>query len=167
MEEDFFGLYDEEQQRKLFRKFERMHMEGQVRFLDVAEFEELISAFLDSGDLEKAGRAVEVALKQHPASSSLQLLQADLLVRKNKVSDALNTLIYLKRVEPDNPEVVFLNGVVKLRLSRFDEAFRCFAKAIILDSEGDMEMAMRAGRQLADFHCYPQALTCFEKALVR
>lgn len=165
MERNFFGFYDEEQHRKLIKKFESMKEDGRVRFLDVDEFEELITTYLDSGDLDKAGMAIDAALKQHPAASSLQLLQADLLVRKNKMHDALETLGYLRKVEPEDPEAVFLTGVAKLNLFRFDEAFRCFSKAITMDVNGDAEMALRTGKQLADFHCYPQAITCFEKAI--
>ncbi|NOY38174.1 MAG: hypothetical protein GXO83_11460 [Chlorobi bacterium] len=166
MEEDFFGLYDEEQHRRLFREFEKMHKTGHVRFLDVAEFEELIDAYLDSGDYKKAGQAIDAAMTQHPATNSLKLLQADLQIRINKNTDALKILKYLESIEPDNPEIIFLLGVVNLRLYHYEKAFNYFARALKMDEEGDLDMAMRAGKQLADNHFFPQALVCFEQALM-
>lgn len=163
--EDYLGMFEEEHYKELFRKYETMKKEGRVRFLDVDEFEELINGLLNHEDMDKATQAIDIALKQHPEASSLQLLHADILVRKNHMSEAGKILNYIKKIEPDNPEVSFLLGIVHLHKSRFSEAFSAFASAIRQDTQGDAEMALRCGRQLADYHCYPQAISCFEKAL--
>ena len=86
-------------------KFESMLKTNSVYFFDSLEFEEIIHYYIDSGKITLAKKAVKLALKQHPNSIILKLLQAELLIFDDNLNEAVVLLNELQAIEPTNEEI--------------------------------------------------------------
>jgi tetratricopeptide (TPR) repeat protein len=86
-------------------KFESMLKTNSVYFFDSLEFEEIIHYYIDSGKTALAKKAVKLALNQHPNSVILKLLQAELLIFDDRLSEAVVLLNELQAIEPTNEEI--------------------------------------------------------------
>ena len=72
----------------LVEKFEEMLEQRASYFFDVDEFEDIINFYLELQDYKKAGLAIQMAMKQHPASATFQLKNAQLLASTSKEQSA-------------------------------------------------------------------------------
>ena len=93
-------------------KFESMLKTNSVYFFDSIEFEEIIHFYIDSGKNSLAKKAVKLALKQHPNSVLLKLLQAELLIFDERLNEAVTLLNELQAIEPTNEEIYVQQGSI-------------------------------------------------------
>jgi len=89
-------------------------------YFDVEEFESIINHYLFLGSIEKAATALEIGLKQHPASSDLQIKRAKILLLDNQAEQAYQILQSL--TEQGDYESTILKIDALLKLNRNDEA---------------------------------------------
>ncbi|MEN8890978.1 MAG: tetratricopeptide repeat protein, partial [Wenyingzhuangia sp.] len=86
-------------------KFEEMLKTNEVYFFDTTDFEEIIHYYLDNGNTSMAKKAVFLALDQHPDSVDIKLIQAEIMVFEDKLTDARSLLDGLLAVYPYHEEV--------------------------------------------------------------
>lgn len=97
--------HEEEEDPISLSKFESMLRTNKVLFFDSEEFQDIIIHYLDSGKSALAKKALKLALEQHPTSTGLRLVQAEMLIYDNKTDQAEKLLNELYAIEPNNDEI--------------------------------------------------------------
>ncbi len=164
MREDQEGFPDREREERLLKRFERMRREGTFRYMDVSEFEEIIEAYLDKGQFDKAEQTVRLALRQHPSAFMLILKKAEIHLARAEYLLALEVLNPLTRLDPTNYEVFLFRGFALVHLERKDEALRDFERALELGSGMEGDIAFQAATELEMTGHYKEALRLMEQA---
>lgn len=116
-------------------KFESMLKTNQILFFDAVEFEEIIHHYIDYGKPALAQKAIKIALKQHPTSSEIQLLQAEIFVMEGNISEAESILDYLFELESNNEEVYIQKANILSKRKEHIQAIEMLNKALILTEE--------------------------------
>ncbi len=83
------------------------------------------------------------ALQLNPQNAEAWLLRADLLVRGNKITDALDAVNRVIALKPKEAEYWNFKGLVLERTNHLDEAYQSYSKAIEL-AERDAELGVEA-----------------------
>ncbi len=164
MREEKEGYPDEERENRLLSRYEKMRREGSFRYLDVSEYEEIIDAYLDKGQYDKAEQTVRLSLRQHPSAFSLILKKAEIYLARADYLLALEVLNPLTRLDPNNYEVFLLRGFALTHLERKDEAIEDYDKAMRLGTGMEGDIAFQAATELEMRGYYRQALVYMEKA---
>ena len=164
MREEKEEFPEEEKENRLVSRFERMRREGIVRYMDVSDYEEIIDAYLDKGQYDKAEQTVRLALRQHPSAFSLILKKADIFLARSDYLLALEVLDPLTRLDPNNYEVFLLRGFAFTHLERAEEAVKDFDKALSLGAGMEGDIAFQAGTELEMAGYYRKALKYMEQA---
>lgn len=134
-EHEFF--LNKEELNQLLDKCEQMLVHQTETFFDVFEFIELLDFYIEDGKFNKAFVLVNVALKQHPYTPELQFRKAKIHIERNDADSALSILTHLYKIEPENPDILFMMGVAYSIKERFDKAIQIFDAYV--DIEGDTE----------------------------
>src|SRR5690606_37441374 len=92
-------------------KCEHMLVHQTETFFDVFEFIELLDFYIEDGKFNKAFVLVNIALKQHPHTAELEFRKAKIHIERNDADSALSVLTHLYKIEPENPDVLFMMGV--------------------------------------------------------
>ena len=128
---DFFDHNDEDESiDMLIERFETMLLEGRHYFFDVEEYEDIVDYFLSIGELDKCSIAIDYALEQYPDQSGFVIRQAQVLVSSNKAEKALNLLMRVEKIEPNNSEIYITKGAIYSQMKRYTDAIREYNKAI-------------------------------------
>ena len=137
MEEDKFdySFEFEEETLQAVQKFERMSKNNERCFFDVIEFESIIDYYIECNNPAKAFEAADLAAEQHPNSTSIQLLRANVLLDKGRAVEALNLLKKLENIEADNYELFVSKGMAYGMLGNLQGALKMFDKALALDED--------------------------------
>jgi len=101
MEEEFDDF-----QNHSISKFESMLKTNSFLFFDSNEFEEIIIYYLDIGNISLAKKANSLALKQYPHSTSLSILQIEILLLNNEIEKAEKIACNIYATDPLSPEIL-------------------------------------------------------------
>ncbi|MCR4659956.1 MAG: tetratricopeptide repeat protein [Bacteroidales bacterium] len=123
-----FKDYDDEV-RDAVLDFENTVLQGRNQFFDTEELEIIIDYYLETSDLDRLEAAVRYAEGLYPSSNSIRLRRAHLYSARNQFDRALDILLQLERVEPDNTDVAYALGAVYSMLDHPDQAIRYYRKA--------------------------------------
>jgi len=132
MDDDFDAYQDEEDFTPSLNRFEQMLKNNEHYFFDVEEFEVLIEHYLGSNEKEKAKKALEFSLKQHPTATTLKLKKAQFLAFIHKPNKALEVLAEVEFLEPFNNEVHYIKANIHSQLRQHKKAIENYYKAIKL-----------------------------------
>ena len=144
--------------------FEQMLKNEDSCFFDVSTFEYIIEHYLEEGDLEKAYRATEMAVKQFPFSAELHVQMAGILNEQGKYNRALRALEKAESIQPNDYEVLMLKGVVLLKMNRFEDSLTTFEAALpTLDNKDDGYLHI--GLVYQSWRKYDRAAEAYKKAL--
>lgn len=135
MRDDFDSYNDENDYTASLDRFEKMLKANETYFFDVEEFEILVDHYLDKSDTEKAKKALDISLLQHPTSSNLKLKKAQYLAAIHKPNEALAILNALELLEPFNDEIYSVKAGIHSQLRQHLKAIESFYKALKLISE--------------------------------
>ena len=135
MEEDFDSYNDEDDYTASLDRFEKMLKAGDEYFFDVEVFEILIDHYLDKSDTNKAKKAIDISLLQHPTSSNLKLKKVQFLATIHKPNKALEILNTLELLEPFNSEIFSTKASIHSQLRQHNKAIENFYKALKLITE--------------------------------
>lgn len=83
-----------------------------VYFFDANEFEEITQHYLNIGKHSLAHKALRLGFEQHPSSIALKLLQVELLVFEDNMTEAIKLLNEVEAVEPHNDEVFLQKAII-------------------------------------------------------
>jgi hypothetical protein len=97
MNEEKDRFYRESGIVEVVRRYEEMISNNTRYYFDVDEFEEIIDHYLSLAKFNRALKAVQHALIQHPSSTVIQLKKAVILNEKSQPHEALRILKLLKK----------------------------------------------------------------------
>lgn len=127
--------HEEEEDPISLSKFESMLRTNKVLFFDSEEFQDIIFHYLDSGKSALAKKALKLALEQHPTSTGLKLVQAEILIYDNKTDQAEKLLNELFALEPNNDEIYIQKANLFSRKDQHEKAIKQLEKALEYTSD--------------------------------
>jgi Flp pilus assembly protein TadD len=92
-----------------------------------------VSAHLAKGDITNAEKAVQTALNKYPDDEAMLGIVTRLYIKHEYFSNALQTLEYRLKMEPDDPGLLVDKGFACMKLKAFDEAIQSLNR--VVDSE--------------------------------
>jgi len=116
-------------------KFESMLKTNEVLFFDAVEFEEIIHHYIDFGKPILAQKAIKIALKQHPSSTEIQLLQSEIFVMEGNIKEAELILDRLFELETNNEEVYIQKANILSKRKEHIQAIELLKKALYFAEE--------------------------------
>lgn len=130
-----FNNEDEEHYRLTLSRFESMLKTNKVLFFDSEEFENIILFYLDSGKLNLAKKALLLAKEQHPNSTSLKLVEVELLIFQNKFEAAIRLLALIQEIDSNNEEVYIQRASIYSKKAEHHKAIEQLEKALTLTED--------------------------------
>lgn len=164
MEDQGFG-YKEEDILEIVRRYENMRKNDETYFFDVDEFETIIDYYLEVNEVNYAFDAAESASEQHPASSSIQLRKARVLIDKGRPVDALKITRLIEKIEASNHEVFLLKGAALGMLGDLNGTRKNFDTALSIDDSDEVNILLSITGILNDLNHY-ELLTHYLEYLV-
>lgn len=119
----------------LLQAYEDIRKGASSRFLEEEDYEYIIEYFFQNNKESDALQACEIGRTYYPYSSSLLILQAEILFQGQKYGQALHTLDDLDGFEQNLLESVLLRSDIYLAQYKFDQAARLL-EAKIKEFEG-------------------------------
>lgn len=158
------GLEFEDRDGTAVLRYELMLKGNAVVFFDSFEFEDIIVHYLEQGELQKARKALCIALDQHPDSSELKLLEVEILVMDLKLDKAQQILDDLSKIEPNNSEISVQRANLLSRKGDYHQAIIILKSALSVTDDPARVYYLLAMQylQIEDYHL---ARVYFEKCL--
>lgn len=153
MEDQGFG-YIEEDMREIVKRYERMRKNNENFFFDVSEFETIIDYYLELNDVNYAFEAAESASAQHPASSSIQIRKAKVLIDKGRPVDALKITKVIEKIEPSNYEVFLIKGAALGMMGDLNGSKKYFDIALSMDETEEINILLSITEILNNLNHY-------------
>lgn len=117
------------------QKFESMLKTNDVYFFDSEDFQEIIHHYLDIGKVSLAKKALQISLKQHPASTELKLLKVEILVFENQFDQAENLLEELQFLESNNEEIYIQKANIYSKQDNHAKAIELLSQALSMTDD--------------------------------
>ena len=121
-------------------------------------------SYLALGDLDRAEPNFQLALTFNPACAPCNQSLAEIAERQGNNEKALAYLIAAKKLDPNNPEILFEFGKVCLERNLLDDAMPALAKAVELKPEQDQYVYVLGSANVAK-HDLPKAASLFGQLL--
>jgi tetratricopeptide (TPR) repeat protein len=150
--------------RKIISRYENMRRNKEQYFFDVYEFENIIDYYMDLNESDDAFEAIKIATKQHPASTTLQLKKAQVLVNKGESLKSLEILKKLERIELNNHEVFIIKGSALCLLGDIKGAIENFNLALSLNPEHKDELIYTIALSFIQLNRHKDAIQYLLKA---
>lgn len=123
-----FNLNDDE--HLSIKKFEKMLKTNQIGFFDSDEFEEIIEYYLEEGKMNIARKAIKLGMSQHPTSTNIKLLYAEILVFDDLFQEANALLDELYDLDPSNSEIYIQKANIFSKQDKHDTAIELLKIAL-------------------------------------
>lgn len=159
------NLHFEEQDNQSLKRFERMLRTNANYFFDSTEFERIIKFYIDSGKINLANKAIDLGLQQHPTTSGLQLLKAEILIIEEKYSEALNILNEVEALEPTNEEVFIQKALLLSKKEKHQEAIQLLKTALNFSEDDNLDILSLIGMEYLFLEDFERALLYFKNCL--
>jgi tetratricopeptide (TPR) repeat protein len=147
-----------------FSKFESMLKTNSVYFFDSEEFEEIILHYMNIGKMSLAKKALELGLKQHPASVSLKLAHIEVLLYEDKLDKADILLKELEKIEPLNDQVYLHKATLLSKREMHKEAIEALNVALLY-TEDEVDIRSLIGMEYLYLEEFDTARLNFAKCL--
>ncbi len=119
------------------QRFNELISRDQSIYFDVDDFEEIIDHYVIESEFKKALHISDYALRVHNGSIPLMLRRAQLLASTNKEDKALEILLDIEALEPDNSDVFLTKGAIYSQLKHYEKAIEEYNKAVHNADEPD------------------------------
>lgn len=131
------SLFPEGSQERflVISRYESMLSQNQNAFFDTHEFEEIIHYYLENGKFAKAKQAVQRALEQHPKATELLLLQVEIFIFEDNLSQAEYILNKIIELEPFNSEVYVQKANLFSKKGNHLKAIQLLEKALSFSND--------------------------------
>jgi len=161
--ENGFLSYDEFEQ--LITRYEALR-EGSTKnsYFDVIELEGLLDYHLDINSMEDISLLLQLADKQHPNATSIDIRRAKFLFSDGRFTEAYTLLDKLEKLEPSNHEVYLIKGLIQIVDKRLKDAKISFQKSIELADDDIDEIYYTIAVALESARQYKEAMRYFKKA---
>ena len=158
-------LHFEEYDNQSLKRFEKMLRTDAIYFFDSTEFERIIKHYIDSGKINLAKKAITLGLQQHPATSGLRLLKAEMLIIEEKYSEALQLLNEVEALEPTNEEVFIQKALLLSKKEKHEEAIHLLKKVLEFSEEDNLDVLSLIGMEYLFLEDFERALLYFKNCL--
>jgi len=159
-------LHFEEHNNQSLKRFEKMLKTDAVFFFDSAEFEHIIQYYIDSGKVNLAKKAIALGLEQHPETTGLHLLRAELLIIENDLNSALIILNEVASLEPNNEEVYIQKAALYSKQDKHTTAIELLQNALsISEEENDIDILSMIGMEYLYLEEFEKALLYFRNCI--
>lgn len=165
MNEERNPFYHDDFEEEIVRRYEDMLKKEKNYFFDVHEFEDIIDFYIDNEQITQAAKAIDIAKRQHPASSVFTFKNAQILIDRGEPVKALRLLGSIEQVEASNDEIYLLKATAYNMLGELKEAIRQWEKALELNHEDKEEQLFSIGVHLETGGHYKLAIRYFKQAL--
>jgi tetratricopeptide (TPR) repeat protein len=145
-------------------RFEKMVKENKVLFFDSAEFENIISYYLDIGKLSNAKKALNLSLSQHPSSTNLKLFHIEILIQEDQFIEAIDIIDSILLIEASNFEAIILKSNILSKQKKHNESI-ILIKSILEDYDNKKELYYQVGIEYLFLEDYKMANEFFKKSL--
>jgi len=145
-------------------KFEKMINEKSLLFFDSFEFEDIITYYLENGKIDYARKAVNLSLKQHPFSTNLILLKAELYINENRLYEAEELLESILSDDNINLEIHILKANISSKMKLHSQAIDHLNKALLV-TENKNEIYYLIGIEFLFLKNYNEAKLNFINSL--
>ncbi|MDO5607025.1 MAG: tetratricopeptide repeat protein [Capnocytophaga sp.] len=157
-------LFHGEEENYSVSRFESMLNENNIYYFDIEEFEEIIDYYLEWGKMNKAKRALEIGLNQHPSASSLKLLHVEVLIFEDELQHASELIAQLEHVEPSNSEVFVQKANLYSKLNQHHKAIETLQYAVSL-TDDLVDVYSLIAMEYLFVEDYPKAIQYFKMCL--
>ncbi|QMU63772.1 MAG: tetratricopeptide repeat protein [Flavobacteriaceae bacterium] len=145
-------------------KFESMLKTNSIYFLDLAEFEEIILHYLDTGKHTLAKKAIKLGLEQHPNAIDLKLLEVEILIFDNQLEKAARLIKKIQEIDPNNEEAYIQKAILLSKKGAHKQAILSLKDALIyVDDKADIWSLL--GMEYLYMDDFKNARLNFEKCL--
>lgn len=114
----------------LISRFEDMLKLKEEWFFDVDEFEALSDYYYENGKIKKALKAVEIAMEQHPTSSTFIVRMAHYHTANNNLKQAFASLKELEKVEPESYDLFMTRAAIFSKVGKHQRALHFYKAAL-------------------------------------
>ncbi len=160
----YMHLFSDSDNDLPFSKFESMLKTNSVYFFDSEEFEEIILHYMNIGKMSLAKKALELGLKQHPASVSLKLAHIEVLLYEDKLDKADILLKELEKIEPLNDQVYLHKATLLSKREMHKEAIEALNVALLY-TEDEVDIRSLIGMEYLYLEEFDTARLNFAKCL--
>ena len=108
----------------------------------VAQLRNIISAYIQLGDLPAAIATSERVLETHPQEDGLWSVYADALQRSDRLDDAITALDRVREINPEHPSAALRQGNWLIQAGRIPDAVEILSQV----AQGNPQQAEQAGR---------------------
>jgi len=147
------------------KRFEKMLRTNAVYFFDSSEFERIIKYYIDNGKTNLAKKAIVLGLEQHPNTTGLRLLQAEIFIFEENHTEALKLLNEVEAIEPANEEVYIQKALLLSNKEQHNEAIILLKKALELSEEDNIDVLSLIGMEYLFLEDFERALLYFKNCL--
>jgi tetratricopeptide (TPR) repeat protein len=165
MNTDDNGFLSYEEFEQLITRYEALR-EGSSKngYFDVIELEGLLDYHLEINSMEDISLLLQLADKQHPNATSIDIRRAKYLFSDGRFTEAYTLLDKLERLEPSNHEVYLIKGLIQIVDKRLKDANVSFRKCIDLADDDIDEIYYTIAVALESARQYKEAMRYFKKA---
>lgn len=165
---DFFDNYENEQPdiRSLVEQYEEALANNVQPHIDQDEVEQIVDYYEHVGHYDKALKAIEAALEQHPYSGLILLKKAQILFDLKITDEAIECLDKAAIFEPSEIGIYLLRSEILTFQSQHDEALEQLDRAMELadgDESGDVWLHMADVYE--DVEKYDEVYACLKACL--
>ena len=159
-------LHFEEHDNHSLKRFEKMLRTDSVYFFDSTDFERIIKYYIDNGKTNLAKKAISLGLQQHPQTTGLQLLKAEMLIAESKHTEAIHLLEEVEALEPNNEEVYIQKALLLSKKDKHKEAIKLLKFALNLGEEEDsIDILSLIGMEYLFLEDFKRALLYFKNCV--
>lgn len=168
MQEEEFN--EESEVEKLQSKYENLKNGVPNSLLEEEEFEYLIQYYQHKSNPNELKEIIDIGLRFYPNSLSILIEKANYYIEQNKMIDAKNIFLFLKKTHPNDYLVFILEMEILLLESKISACFTVFKNAIeVLKNQIDQENIVEFYIEVADlfenFELYEEAYNCLVDVL--
>ena len=114
----------------LVSSYEKMLRNNESRFFEESSLEQLIEYYEDNNNFKRAMAVVEIAIEQHPFSSSFLVKKAQLLFDDKQFNVALDLLDKATVLDPQDINIFLLKADIYMWLNNFKKAIEIIEQVL-------------------------------------
>lgn len=155
--------FEQQEFKDALAQYEEMIKGNATSYFDADQFADFAEYYLSKGRYKDAMQVIDYALKIHPDSSEILVIQAHILIDQNKINEAK---AIVRCIGEDSIEVQLLEAELFLVEKKPKEAERIFIDMIETRDDIDKEDYKSIIYLYEDFDMPAKAIEWFEKAIL-
>ena len=165
-EDEDFDIDHDAEMEKAIEKYESMLKTHDSMYFDSEEFEYIIDHYIQHNQLKRSRQAVELAMEQHPESSTLKIKMARQYLLENDAQHAFEIMQHVERDDDNDPDYFLTLGSCLAMLGKSEEALENYFSALpYFDEDEKHDLYNAIAFEYQRLREYDLALDFYNKAL--